>query len=427
MAVTQSKLKQNIWRLVLIAIAGSMIYGLPYFRSYYYDAYLTTYGLTNTQMGVFGSIFGVMGACSYLFGGVVADMISPRKLMSMSLVLTGLGGLLHLMHPSYGMLIFIYLLWGFTSLFAFWPSLLKSLRLMAGANEQSKAYGFMDGGRGIVNMIHLAITLAIFNRLSKAASNLAGLNGVIIFYSVAVIVLGIVVFFVLKDDKKAKPDEVVETITEEKDEKFKISDIGKVVKLPVVWMLALILCCSYTMNMLFYYFTPYATATMGMTATAGAMITMLAQYVRPVASFSGGIAGDRIGRSNVLYITFVLMFLSTLYLTFAKSMSSKMFIVVCIIIYFGMYAAYSMTFSMLEESGVPSQVGGTAIGLICTIGYLPEVFCPLMAGKFLDKYGNAGYHKLFIFLAVMMVLGAGVLTIYREYIKKKKASGEIKA
>ena len=113
-----SKLKKNIWRLILITLCGSLIYGLPYFRSYVYDAYLEAYGLTNTQMGTFGSIFGVMGACSYLFGGVVADMIKPRKLMSVSLILTGLGGLLHLFHPSYNMLIFIYLLWGFTSLFA---------------------------------------------------------------------------------------------------------------------------------------------------------------------------------------------------------------------------------------------------------------------------------------------------------------------
>ena len=108
----QSKLKKNILKLILISVAGSVIYGLPYFRSYYYDAYLSTYGLTNTQMGMFGSIFGVMGAVSYLFGGVVADLVSPRKLMSISLVLTGIGGLLHLMHPGFGMLMFIYLLWG---------------------------------------------------------------------------------------------------------------------------------------------------------------------------------------------------------------------------------------------------------------------------------------------------------------------------
>ncbi len=184
----------------MITIAGSMIYGLPYFRSYYYDAYLEAYNLTNTQMGMFGTMFGIFGMISYLFGGVVADMISPRKLMSISLVLTGLGGLLHLMHPSYGMLLFIYMLWGFTSLFAFWPSLLKALRQLAGPDEQSKATGFMDGGRGIVNAIHLAVTLAIFNYFSKKASELAGLNGVIIFYSAVVILLGILLFFLMKEE-----------------------------------------------------------------------------------------------------------------------------------------------------------------------------------------------------------------------------------
>ncbi len=179
-----SKLKNNIWRLVILTIAGSLIYGLPYFRSYYYDAYLETYHLTNTQMGTFGSIFGILGAISYLFGGIVADMVSPRKIMSVSLILTGAAGLLHLMHPSYGMLVVIYLIWGFTSLFAFWPALLKGLRGIAAEHEQSKAYGFMEGGRGIINAVHLAITLAIFNFLSKTAGNLGGLNGVITFYSV---------------------------------------------------------------------------------------------------------------------------------------------------------------------------------------------------------------------------------------------------
>ena len=72
---TQSKLKKNMLRLILISIAGTMIYGLPYFRSYYYDAYLQTYGLTNAQMGMFGSIFGIMGACSYC---LLYTSTSPR-------------------------------------------------------------------------------------------------------------------------------------------------------------------------------------------------------------------------------------------------------------------------------------------------------------------------------------------------------------
>lgn len=410
---TQSKLKKNMLRLILISIAGTMIYVLPYFRSYYYDAYLQTYGLTNSQMGMFGSIFGIMGACSYLFGGVVADMFSARKLMTISMILTGLGGLLHLFHPSYLMLVGIYFLWGFTSLFAFWPALLKVLRSLANEDEQSKAYGFMDATRGITNAVQLAVTLAIFNALSKKASDLAGLNGVVIFYSAVCIVMGIGLYFVL-DEKKLQTG----SDDAEDESKFSFAIVKQVLKMPVVWLLSLVVCCSYTMPILFYYFTPYATANLGMTAAAGAMVTMLAQYVRPVACVVGGVAADKIGRANVMYGTMGIMLASTLVLIFAKSMTNAVFIGICACIYFGMYGAYSLVFSMFDECGIPKYMSGTAIGLICTIGYMPEFFCPLLAGKVLDTYGNAGYHILFIFLAVMMVIGLILLTFYKRLVKK---------
>ena len=410
---TQSKLKKNMLRLILISIAGTMIYGLPYFRSYYYDAYLQTYGLTNSQMGMFGSIFGIMGACSYLFGGVVADMFSARKLMTISMILTGLGGLLHLFHPSYLMLVGIYFLWGFTSLFAFWPALLKVLRSLANEDEQSKAYGFMDATRGITNALQLAVTLAIFNALSKKASDLAGLNGVVIFYSAVCIVMGIGLYFVL-DEKKLQTG----SDDAEDDSKFSFAIVKQVLKMPVVWLLSLVVCCSYTMPILFYYFTPYATANLGMTAAAGAMVTMLAQYIRPVACVVGGVAADRIGRANVMYGTMGIMLASTLVLIFARSMTNAVFVGICACIYFGMYGAYSLVFSMFDECGIPKYMSGTAIGLICTIGYMPEFFCPLLAGKVLDTYGNAGYHILFVFLAVMMVIGLILLTFYKRLVKK---------
>ena len=387
-----------------------MIYGLPYFRSYYYDAYLEAYTLTNTQMGMFGTMFGISGMISYLFGGVVADMISPRKLMSSSLVLTGLGGLLHLMHPSYGMLLFIYMLWGFTSLFAFWPSLLKALRQLAGPDEQSKATGFMDGGRGIVNAIHLAVTLAIFNYFSKKASELAGLNGVIIFYSAVVILLGILLFFLMKEETQL-----------EKAQKFNFKEVISVLKLPAVWILSLVLCCTYTMNIMFYYFTPYSTSVLGVAATGAAMVTMLAQYIRPLGCFTGGIAADRLGRSKVMYCTFTVMAICTAILAFAGGMSVPLFVVLCVVIYFAMYAGYSLVFSMLPEGGVPEKAAGTAIGLVCTLGYLPEVFCPVVTGKVLDTLGDAGYKPLFIGIMVIMIVGIGSLILWDNYIKRLKA------
>ena len=407
---TASKLKNNMGRLVILTTAGSLIYGLPYFRSYYYDAYLEVYHLTNTQMGTFGSIFGVLGAISYLFGGIVADMISPRMIMSVSLILTGAAGLLHLTNPSYGILVLIYLIWGFTSLFAFWPALLKGLRGLAAENEQSKAFGFMEGGRGIINALHLAITLAVFNFFSKTAGNLAGLNGVITFYSIVVILLGILTFLLMKNDKEQT----------KKGEKLSFRQVIDVLKMPAVWILSLILCCTYTMNISMFYFTPYATASFGITATAAAVVTMMTQYIRPISSIGGGILADRLGRSKMMFIGFIFMGISTAVLVLFKNVSIPLFIGLCILIYLAMYLNYGVVFSMMEEGGVPAHVAGTAIGVVCTLGYLPEVICPVLAGHVLDTYTELGYKYYFMGVAVVMFIGIIALILWNRYLKASR-------
>lgn len=368
-------------------------------------------------MGTFGSMFGIFGMISYLFGGVVADMVSTRKLMSVSLVLTGLGGLLHLLNPSYIMLLGIYALWGFTSLFAFWPSLLKSLREIANDNEQSKAYGFMDGGRGIVYAIDGVAIVSIFGYFSKVSSDLAGLNGVITYYSIVAIVLGVLLFILMKDSKPSA--ETLESAP--KQEKISVAQVLEVIKMPAVWILSSILCCTYVMNIAFYYFTPYATSNFGMAATAGAIVTIAAQYVRPVASFGGGIIADKLGRSKVMYVTFAMMAIGTFLMVIMNNMSSTLFIALCIMIYAGMYGGYSLVFSMMEEGGVPIRVAGTAIGLVCTVGYLPEVIVPFCSGKILDTFGDGGYRYMFIAIAIIMVVGIVMLTVWDRYVKKVKA------
>ena len=97
-----------------------------------------------------------------------------------------------------------------------------------------------------------------------------------------------------------------------------------------------------------------------------------------------------------------------------------MFVVLCILIYFGMYAAYNVVFSMMEEGGVPIDVAATATGLICTIGYLPEIIVPFFAGKLLDGCGEGGYKYLFITIVVLMVLGIIMLRVWDRYKKTLK-------
>lgn len=74
-----SKLKRNFILLIILTLSGSFIYTLPYFRSYYYDAFMSAFHMTNTQMGLCGTYFGLFGAVSYLIGGVIADKFSIKK------------------------------------------------------------------------------------------------------------------------------------------------------------------------------------------------------------------------------------------------------------------------------------------------------------------------------------------------------------
>ena len=95
------QLSKNFFAIIVVAFGGAIIYGLPYFRYDYYDAYLEVYNLTDSQAGVFGSILGVFGMISYLFGGIVADRFSTRTILTVSLIGTGLGGFVHLLPLNY--------------------------------------------------------------------------------------------------------------------------------------------------------------------------------------------------------------------------------------------------------------------------------------------------------------------------------------
>ena len=177
------KLSKNIWAILIVAFSGAIIYGLPYFRFDYYDAYLATYHLTNTQMGVFGSILGVFGMISYLFGGVVADRFSTRIILTVSLIGTGLGGFVHLLPLNYYGLVALYAFWGISSLFAFWPACVKAVRILSGSDDQGKAYGFFEGGRGIgAALMAMGAVVAFRIGIGQINDEVLGMKTVIVYY-----------------------------------------------------------------------------------------------------------------------------------------------------------------------------------------------------------------------------------------------------
>ena len=408
--------KKNIGKLLLIAFAGSIIYGLPYFRQYYYDAYVEIYNLTNTQMGTLGSAYGLLGLISYFIGGVLADRFSAKWLMIGSLIATGIGGFAHLFFTDFKVLVLIYALWGLTSLLTFWPALLKMIRTLASDEEQSRAYGTFEGGRGVANALHMAAATAIFGFFEAQMMASAGIKWIIIFYSVCPIVCGILFIFLLKDP--AKSSNKAET------SKMKLSDVIRVLKMPAVWMMIIITFTTYTFNMSYFYITPYATNVLGASAVLAAVLTILAQYVRPVASTGGGFLADKFGKSKLMITGFASMIVGMILVIIVPTLGSGLqmaaMVLACILVYLAMYSNYGVYFSMQAEGGIPIEISGIAIGVIATVGYLPEVICPFLAGKTLDAFeGITGYYYYFAGMIVMAVIGLVTCMIwYRKFGKK---------
>ena len=405
------KLAKNFWALIIVAFSGAIIYGLPYFRYDYYDAYLEVYNLTDMQMGVFGSILGIFGMVSYLFGGIVADKFSVRTILSVSLIGTGLGGFLHLLPLSYTALVCLYAFWGVSSLFAFWPCCIKAVRVLSGSDDQGKAYGFFEGGRGIgAGIMATGAVIAFKFGAGQIEDSVAGMRAAIIFYSVLTILMGILCIFTVKDGKMEKSDRVT----------FK--GIGELLKMPAVWIIGIVTFCNYVFTLSLYYFTPYMTEILGATVTIAAAVAASKRWFSLLGNIGGGYVTDKVGTGRMLLISFIAMIVGVVAMLLPTNESSvTIFVVLFVIVYIFYNVNYAMTWAMMGEGAIPERLSGSAAGLISTIGYLPEIFISLVAGYTLEKIpGIGGYRSYFTFVIVMLVIGAVFVMIWNAYLKKKR-------
>lgn len=411
----------NIWnnmgQVIALTFAGSFIYFLPFFRFYFYDTFIKAFSLTNTQMGLIGTVYGACGVASYFIGGLLASKFSVRKLMVFSFAATGLGGLVLMTYPPYSIVLLIQLLWGFTTLMTFWPALVKALNMLGNENEKGKSFGFMEGGRGISNIIFMTIAVAIFDSFSKRINNQAGLTAVMAFYSALAFIMAIIILFSFKKFDKAPQEGDMEK------KKLDVALLKQLLKNKYMWMMVTIMFCSYTMCIAYTYFTPYATSQFGSTVVFAAFITVFAQYTRPIACIGAGVIADRISSSRVFLVGFLMMIVGLIGVLLIPGKASlvPIFILCVAFCYIAMYATQSLHFTLFEEARFGADVVALAIGIACTIGYLPEMLIPMIAGRLLDKYpGLMGYRYFFFVMLAFMLIGISVLVIWMINTKERR-------
>ena len=394
--------------LTLLILSGEFIYFLPYVLSRVFrPTFLDVFQLNNFQLGSLFSVYGVVALLSYIYGGVITDRYSPRKLMSSALFLTALGGLVLASYPSYQTLQILYGYWGFTSVFLFWGAMIKATRLWGGDNNQGKAFGFLDGGRGIVAASMGSIGVFVFSIVLTSDIESASVlerqeafRYVILLSSFMVAFIGLLVLIFLRNsnDKNTNFELPLNTLT----------NIKGVLKNESIWLLMLIIMCAYVGYKVTDIYSLYASEVMLYDQIEAAEVGALQLYLRPIVCIAIGLLADRTKNMFWIIFGFITMLIGALIFSFGfiKPEMNLIFFMSLVILAIGTYSIRALYFAVLKEANISFALTGTAVGIISVVGYSPDIFAGPIMGFLLDKNpGIIGHQYVYFMLVIFSVIG----------------------
>jgi MFS family permease len=393
--------------LFVLILSGEVIFFLPFvIPRVFRPTFLSVFGIDNFELGTFYSVYGTIAIGAYLLGGPLADRFPAHKLMSLAMVLTGLGGLYLATIPDMTGMFWVYGFWGLTTILLFWASLMRTTRLLGGPKRQGIAFGMLDGGRGLVAAIvgTMAVALLSFylpEDVGSASPEVreAAFQKVILFFCGFVFVTAILVRFVLKS---------VESSSEGLSERISWSRVLGVIKLPAVWLQAIIILCAYSGYRVADDFSLMAQDVLGYDEVESAGVGTLTLWMRPIAAISAGLLADRITSSRMTMFCFTLLCFGGLLMGFGpvETQAGTVVMITVVSTGLGVFALRGLYFAIMEEGNIPLAVTGTAVGLASIVGYLPDIYMAPIMGILIDNNpGVLGHQYVFMLLAGFAFVG----------------------
>ena len=156
-------LRRSLYMFGLI-LAGEAVFTLPFHVTRFFrPTVLEVFSLSATELGAAQGVYGILAMLSYFPGGPLADRFQARKLLAVSLWLTAAGGLYMATFPDYRGALILWGFFGITSILLFWAALIRATRDWGGHDRQGRAFGLLDGGRGLLAAILASLGVLSFS------------------------------------------------------------------------------------------------------------------------------------------------------------------------------------------------------------------------------------------------------------------------
>ena len=278
--------------------------------------------------------------------------------------------------------------------------------MWGGTKNQGQAFGFLDGGRGVVAALMGSIGVYIYSLFLEVDVQNASIlerqeafRYVILFASFVIGIIGIVIYFKLN----IKPDE-----QQQQNPSHSFKNIRAVLKLESVWLLMFIILCAYFGYKVTDIYSLYASEVMNYNEIEAANVGSLQLYLRPLACVLFGFLADRSRSTFWIIIGFLVMLIGSIIFAsgYVQSGLNGIFFMSLVVLAVGTYAIRALYFAVLEEGNISLALTGTTVGIISLTGYTPDIFAGPLMGYYLDEYpGLLGHQYIFIYLAGFSVLG----------------------
>ena len=403
--------RKAVRNFILITLCSQFAYSVLAMKGVLLPQMLELWNVSKTE---FAQLMSLYGAVHIVFYGVLAwaqDRLAPRVIIPFAMVAGGITTFFLGKTSDYYTLCVLFLLLAVLCDGAFWPAVLASVRRSTTDNNQGKAFGLLEGGRGAIEFVQNAGATALYAWFSYSVF---GLELAFMVNGSIMIVLGLISWRVLPRNNLLKSSNESGKNLAEVIEGMKLT-----LRVPEIWLAGFVGFFVYFAYTTFPFYVTYFTDLYTLSELEIAFFATTATTITRIGSglpagfiatrlFGGASGALAVGLLSVCVLSLLMALLPPTQdsVGYAKALIFLLMLVI--------FFSRALYFAPFGEMGIPPRFSGSVIAIAAVVVYLPSAFGYSVWGILQDTNpGLAGYRLTFLGLAIVGIVGASIAVILR--------------